>query len=236
MGIVKENTVAEVVSKNLGSDHIFSKYKIDFCCGGGMTLEAVCKEKDIAFEVLKHEIESVNDKINGTGSLTDHDLGSLMQMAKNEYHRTINNSFELIMPLASKVADVHGDRHIEVVAINEHLQKIRAYTNRTIASTLDSFFPAIDDILRLDHPRAEITMKQIKTLKRAIETLSSEKRPIVDLFNKISDLSSNYTAPEDACNSYRFLYQSLQQLDNEVHKYLHFEKHILKPKALKIIA
>ncbi|MDE3740889.1 DUF542 domain-containing protein [Maribacter polysaccharolyticus] len=235
MGIVKENTVAEVVSKKLGSDHIFSKYKIDFCCGGGVTLETACKEKGIAFETLKHEIESLNNKIVGMPSLTDHDLGSLMQLAKTEYHPTIERSFKEILPLASKVANVHGENHSEVITINELLQEAGKQTDRTIASTLDRFFPAIDDILSLDNPSAEITFKQMETLRGAIDVITAEKSPLVDLFNKIANLSSNYTVPEDACNSYRSLYQNLQQLDFEVHKYIHFEKHVLIPKSLKII-
>ncbi|MEX1382465.1 DUF542 domain-containing protein, partial [Lutibacter sp.] len=51
MEITKESTVAEVVSKNLGSDYVFSKYKIDFCCGGGMSLDAACKESGVTFEI-----------------------------------------------------------------------------------------------------------------------------------------------------------------------------------------
>ena len=64
MNITKENTVAEVVAKNMGSDKVFSKYKIDFCCGGGATLEAACKERNVEFEVLKKEIETISNKIS----------------------------------------------------------------------------------------------------------------------------------------------------------------------------
>lgn len=63
MNITKENTVAEVVAQNMGADHVFSKYKIDFCCGGGATLEAACRESNVAFEVLKKEIETLSNKI-----------------------------------------------------------------------------------------------------------------------------------------------------------------------------
>ncbi len=52
MGITKEKTVAEVVAKKMGADQVFSKYKIDFCCGGGTTLEVACKESGVEFEVL----------------------------------------------------------------------------------------------------------------------------------------------------------------------------------------
>jgi len=64
MSITKENTVAEVVAQNMGADHVFSKYKIDFCCGGGATLEIACKESCVDFEVLKKEIETIANKIS----------------------------------------------------------------------------------------------------------------------------------------------------------------------------
>lgn len=64
MNILKENTVAEVVAQNVGSDQVFSKYKIDFCCGGGATLEAACKESNVEFEVLKKEIQEIANKIS----------------------------------------------------------------------------------------------------------------------------------------------------------------------------
>ena len=64
MKITKENTVAETLAQNIGSDHVFSKYKIDFCCGGGATLEAACKESNVEFEVLKKEIETISNKIS----------------------------------------------------------------------------------------------------------------------------------------------------------------------------
>ncbi|MFO7674492.1 MAG: DUF542 domain-containing protein [Lutibacter sp.] len=64
MNILKENTVAEVVAQHMGADQVFSKYKIDFCCGGGATLVAACKESNVEFEVLKKEIETIANKIS----------------------------------------------------------------------------------------------------------------------------------------------------------------------------
>ncbi len=69
MNITKENTVAETVAKNMGADQVFSKYKIDFCCGGGATLENACKESNVEFEVLKKEIETISNKISGASKV-----------------------------------------------------------------------------------------------------------------------------------------------------------------------
>lgn len=65
MNITKEKKVAEVVAENIGADQVFSKYKIDFCCGGGITMEAASKASGVTFETLKFEIEIIKNKLTG---------------------------------------------------------------------------------------------------------------------------------------------------------------------------
>ncbi len=235
MEITINKTVAEIVSKYKGSDNVFSKYSIDFCCGGGATLEAVCKESGIEFETLKSEIETINNKIENSSSLSDLDIGSLMQKAENDYLKTIVLGFNEILPLASKVSDVHGQHHIELIEIDSLVQNVKMHINEVFKGILNGLYPAINDILNLDNSSSEVSSEQVNALKEAINANSSAKSSIADIFSKISSLSSNYAAPEDACNSYRFLYSKLQQLEHDAHKFLHFEKHVLNPKALNII-
>ena len=71
MNIIKEKTVAEVIAENVGSDRVFSKYKIDMCCGGGVTIEDACKERGVEFEIVNHEIEIIKNIIVGNSNLID---------------------------------------------------------------------------------------------------------------------------------------------------------------------
>lgn len=45
MEIIKDKTVADYVTENIKTAHIFKKYGIDFCCGGGITIEKACAKK-----------------------------------------------------------------------------------------------------------------------------------------------------------------------------------------------
>jgi len=235
MQIIKENTVAEVVSKNLGSDHVFSKYKIDFCCGGGDTLEKACKESGVEFNVLKNEIEALNSKISGSASIDELDIPTLIDEAKSGYHNAISDTLFEVLPYSAKVAEVHGNVHYEVIEINELLNAVNVVVSETFKNSIMSLYPSIIEIVNATEKSEEVTLESFQVFQKAIKRNEIAQGLMGNSFKEISKLSSNYTTPDEACNSYKYLYKNLQQLEHQVHKYMHFEKNVLIPKALKII-
>jgi regulator of cell morphogenesis and NO signaling len=236
MNITKENTVAEIVSKKLGSDQVFSKYKIDFCCGGGMTLENACKESGVEFDVLKQEIEAINNKITGTLNTNDLDIQSLIIQAKEGYHTSISEHVFKIIPFAAKVAEVHGAVHHEVVEINEHFKGIESVLTEMLKNSILSLYPIMEEVLELNRKQDEVTMEQLQAFQKAVIRNEIAQKLIGDTFKEISKLSSHYSVPVGACNSYKFLYEKLHELEHQVHNYMHLEKNVLIPKVLEIIA
>lgn len=235
MKITKENTVAEVVSKNLGSDQVFSKYKIDFCCGGGDSLEKACSNSGVDFETLKLEIEEINTKIKGAVTLDDLDIPTLIAQAKNGYHTSISDRIFEILPFAAKVAEVHGSEHKEVIKINELIQVVDTSLKESFLISIMNLYPIIDEIVVLNNKSEEIPLELLQNFQQSIQKIENIEIKIGNDFKEISNLSSNYTTPKAACNSYKYLYESLKHLEHEVHNYMHFEKNVLIPKALKLI-
>lgn len=158
MILKKETTVAEVVSKRLGADKIFSKYQIDFCCGGGLSLEAACKLQNVDMDALIQEIEDVNATIASTEQVTK-------ELLVKEIHE--------ISPLAQTVASVHGFGQPELIGVSDSIEQlIEGYVS---------------------------------------DQLSREEVDV--LIEKIRTYSNNFELPEDACNSYQYLFQKLQKLE-----------------------
>ncbi|UMB60401.1 DUF542 domain-containing protein [Lutibacter sp. A80] len=235
MQITKQHTVAEVVSKNLGSDHVFSKYKIDFCCGGGDTLEKACKESGVEFEVLKEEIEAINNSITGGVNVEELDIPTLINEVKGGYHTTISDAFYEITPYVEKVTNVHGESHKELFEIKELYKNVELVINETFRNSIMSLYPIINEIVSTSEKGEEVSIEVLQDFQKAIERNEIAQKLIGDSFKEIAHLSSNYQVPEGGCNSYAFLYKNLKQLAHEVHKYMHFEKNVLIPKTLNII-
>ena len=61
MDITKEKTVADVVTENIKTAHVFKKHGIDFCCGGGITIEKACKKNEVDYDILKNELEIIDN-------------------------------------------------------------------------------------------------------------------------------------------------------------------------------
>jgi len=234
MQITKENTVAEVVSKNVGSDQVFSKYKIDFCCGGYMTLETACKESGVEFNVLKFEIETIKNIIAGNSDLNTLDLSSLIKYTSQNHHKYFDENIAQLLPLAAKVAQVHAIDHPEVVEINMLFSKATSEILKQISLEENNLFPFIKKINGKDRSFSSNEETDIEIFKQSIKNIESAFTIAADIFKKVAISSSNYIVPEGACNSYKFLYEKLEEFEHELHRYIHFEKNILFPKLLNI--
>jgi len=51
---------------------------------------------------------------------------------------------------------------------------------------------------------------------------------------RLSQLSNNYTPPEDACNTFRVLYDKLKEFEYDLNRHVHLENDILHPKAIAL--
>jgi len=55
-----------------------------------------------------------------------------------------------------------------------------------------------------------------------------------EILRELCTLTSDYKAPDDACISYKTLYQALENFEKDLHQHIHLENNILFPKALEI--
>lgn len=228
MSITKEKTVAEIVTENLGADYVFSKYNIDFCCGGNITLKKACEEKGIVFNKLKEEIEAVASIINNSTNFNEMDLNSLIDYAQNGHHVYFKEKIPLILQLAFKVAEVHRQQHKEVIEINNLFNKVVSELNEQITTEEKKLFPSIKEyVVQKNGEQAKL-----ESITKIILTIENNQKQVGDVFKGIAKLTNNYLPPKDACNTYISLYINLQEFEHKLHNYLHFKKNILFPKVI----
>ena len=235
MSITKEKTVAEVVTENMGADHVFSKYKIDFCCGGHVTLEAACKETGIEFNNIKKEIEDITTIITSDYKFSEMNVVSLIVHAQNLHHQYFKDNIHFVSQLAVKVSEVHWKEHSEVVEINNLFNRVITELIEQIAIEENILFPFVKRFYLQDNSKGKLTQTELETLNGAIQNIKNAQKIEADTFKNIAKLTDNYNTPDGACNTYNLLYKNLQKFELELQKYIHFEINVLFPRVLDTI-
>lgn len=69
------------------------------------------------------------------------------------------------------------------------------------------------------------------TVKNPIRMMEQEHELVGDLYTEIEKLSGNFTPPAGACNTFKALYATLKEFEDDLFLHIHLENNILFPKA-----
>ncbi len=233
-GTLNNTTVAELVANDYRTAEIFKKHGIDFCCGGKKSIAKVCEEKNIPAELLEKEIIALQTKPkDAEHNFNEWALTFLADYILNVHHTYINNNLNLITEFAEKVARVHGEHSPETKDIAKLWQEVVAELTMHMKKEELLLFPYIKNLERFSKGvLKEIPTSHFGTVKNPIRMMEQEHDLAGSLMKNIQELSSNFTPPDYACNTYRVLYAKLQEFQNDLFQHIHLENNILFPKAI----
>ncbi len=228
-------TIGEIVVADFRTARVFEKYRIDFCCGGKITLAAACREKGIDAAVLLREIEAVRSEPGERSpNYGAWDLSFLADYIVNTHHAWLRENMEKISAYAHKIAGVHGTHHPEVIQISEIFDRIATDMMLHLRAEEEEFFPAIK---RLEAARKAGTAQDAQdsaALRECLANLHHEHDEIGTAVHTIRDLAREYAVPGDACTTYALTYRLLKEFEDDLHKHVHLENNILFPKAAEL--
>ena len=116
---IDQMTVAEIVTENIRTADVFKKNGIDFCCGGNILAQDICKKKNIDYSQLRNDILNLHQSGNTSHDFNSWDLDFMVDYIMNTHHKYVLSANQLIIQYSDKVASVHGKNHPHVLRINE---------------------------------------------------------------------------------------------------------------------
>lgn len=229
-----EATIGEMVKKDFRKAEVFKKYGLDFCCAGKKTLTSVCKEKGLDVVKIEKELkESAKEKI-AINDYDSWDLGFLADYIINQHHRYVNKAIPIINEYLQKVVIVHGEKNPETIKIADLFLIITDELNRHMCKEEDVLFPYIKHLSEADSNGMKIEPSPFGTVQNPINMMEYEHDVVGDIMKEISCLSSNYTAPTNACNTFLVSYAKLKEFEDDLHQHIHLENNILFPKTAEL--
>lgn len=228
-------TIGSFVALDYRTATVFQKYGIDFCCKGGRTIEEVCENKKLNSDKLLAEL---NEATKGSGSQTiDYQswpLDLLADYIEKKHHRYIEQTTPAIKQFLDKLCKVHGERHPELFEINAEFNAAAGELAMHMKKEEMILFPFIRKMANAQYSGELIPRPGFGSVQNPIEMMKHEHSVEGERFEKMAMLSSNYTAPEDGCTTYRVAYALLKEFENDLHLHIHLENNILFPKAIEM--
>lgn len=229
-----KETIGQIAVKDLRKAEVFKKYGIDFCCGGKKTVREVCREKGIDATKVEQELQQVSkESKTDNNAYNEWDLDFLADYIVNTHHRYVRKYLPELKGYALKVAQVHGDRHPELLEIQKLVETINEELNEHMVSEENILFPYVKKIVNARKSSLPLD-KENKSLASLIEELEKEHDYVGRCLDKIRELSNGYAIPDDACASYKLMYKMIQEFEDDLHIHIHLENNILFPKAVEL--
>jgi len=233
MDIHYEKTVGQTVAEDFRTAAVFTRYGIDFCCKGNITIDEACERKNILTEDVMRELKLL--LAGNTDTPADFNAWSpstLTDYIETNHHQYINTRTPVILQYLNKLVQVHGANHPELSEIHRLFHASAADLAQHMKKEELILFPRIRKINALTNG-PEGTM-QSGMLQNPIEVMMHEHDTEGDRFRQIDELTQHYQPPADACNTYKVTYAMLQEFENDLHLHIHLENNILFPKAIEM--
>ena len=239
--IQKESTIGEIVAKNFRAVQVFEKFGLDFCCGGEKTISEACENKGLNAEnvvtELNHSLE--NGKMWDSEAAKGPDFNSweldfLVDYIINTHHIYVMKALPAINVHAQKVASKHGVNHPEVISIADLFANLKEELEAHLQKEEKMLFPYIKSLVNLKKNNIEMQFPPFGTVNNPVKVMEHEHENAGEILGWLNKLSNNYSAPDDACTTYKVLYEELKEFENDLHTHIHLENNILFPKAIKL--
>ena len=240
MLIEKTKTVRDWAVENPAATRVFEEFKIDYCCGGHISLEEACQNAGVEIGQVSEMLEkAANDSTQNNMSDTDFtkmSLASLSDYIVRKHHTFTRDENERVTALLEKVCSVHGGNHRELFDIQKIFGALRLEIENHLLKEERMLFPYIALMESSLNFGQAVPPAPFGSIKNPVKVMVEEHDAAGEHLREIRRLSNHFAIPDDACITYKTLYGALEEFEKDMHRHIHLENNILFPKAIEMEA
>jgi regulator of cell morphogenesis and NO signaling len=215
------STVAAIVLEHPACARVFLEHRIDFCCGGQVTVDQACASKGLDATAIREELEAAirertSDRVVDPRALP---TPALISYILEKHHAYLRRAFPTVMALASKVARVHGAREPKLRALAVAVERL-----------VEALAPHLDHEEQVLFPSLLADTKPAPEAAANLADMMAEHREVGAILDRIQEASDGFQVPDWACNSYRTLFSELRTMDADIREHVHLENNALLPR------
>lgn len=225
-------SVGKLVSLDYRYAGVFTKYGIDFCCGGKVSLKSIIEKKKINESELKNALNAISPESETIPAKLS--LSELIDVIIREHHDYLREAIPVLQEHLTKIVKVHGGNHTYLAELSTTFTELSEELISHLKKEESILFRVIKYVEECARFSEKPRTNGYKSIQSVLGSYLEEHEKAGEFLRKINQLTSNFTPPSDACTTFRVSYMELKEFEENTFKHVHLENNILFPKAIEM--
>jgi regulator of cell morphogenesis and NO signaling len=229
-------TISEIVRKDYRTADVFKKHGINYCCGGNISLDEVCKLQQLDNKVIEHDLSKATQIIRLSNRLnySEWPLEFLIEYIINVHHSYIKNTIPELSDLMRSFVNGHKNKYSYLPLVQETFENINTHLTNQITREEEIIFPYFKQINNT-HKRKEVYGSLfVKTLNKSLDKVVQEQLTTTIHLQNLRQATNNYSYTENVCTRHQVIYHKLKELDADLVQHSFLENEFLIPRVTQL--
>ena len=206
-----EQAIGQIAVQLPGATAVFRRLKLDFCCGGQISLQQAAADRGLDANSVLLELQNLQHsnkppEVSQPVALIEHILA--------RYHTVHRAQFPELIRMARRVEAVHRDNPLVPAGLANLLETAQQELLAHMEKEELILFPMLQ---AGGHPY----------VMQPIAMMRAEHIDHGAMLEKLAELTNDATPPNGACNTWRALYAGVAQLQDDLINHIHLENNVL---------
>ncbi|MGC8477527.1 MAG: iron-sulfur cluster repair di-iron protein [Acetobacteraceae bacterium] len=199
-----------------GATAVFRRHKLDFCCGGSVSLAEAAAARALDPAAIAAELAMLAP----AEAEMPADPAGLVALIVSRFHAGHRRELPELIRLSQRVEAVHRGKPGTPAGLADILSGLQAELIPHMAKEELILFPLL--VAGPADPRAAMAAGPIARMRAEHDDCGA-------MLEEVARVTSDLTLPAEACNSFRALYAGLAHFRDELTEHIHLENNVLFP-------
>src|SRR5580765_2496349 len=191
MNFNAETRVNEVALSSPGSRRILEDAGVDYCCGGGKSLQEACLHANVSAEMILNRLEQDRERVRSDESgWTKAPLAELTRHIRERHHGYVRDVVPRLREMLAKVREKHGSKHREIAEIEKQFADVAREMLMHMQKEEQILFPYIDALERAAKGNGAVEPPFFQTVRNPIYSMMQDHDAAGELVRKIHAAST----------------------------------------------
>jgi regulator of cell morphogenesis and NO signaling len=163
-------------------------------------------------------------------------LADLIQHIVIQHHGFAREELTRLQPLLEKVLAKYGHKHPELEEIQMLFHGLVQELTMHMLKEEHMLFPYIEQLEGAANTSWRPAPPTFGTVQIPVRMMMLEHDSAGQALKRIRRLSDGFTAPVEACMSFKAIYEGFREFEADLHRHIHLENNILFPRAVELEA